>query len=85
MGGTGLTDAVSGTADQPEMAEALRNALNGLERVAPRKACIARMRIIGKLSPGQISSLLGLEEATIVREWRFAKAWLAREVHDVRL
>lgn len=68
-----------------EGAAVVRNALVRLESLDPRRAYIARLRVIGRLSNDQIAFLLGLEEATVVNYWRFARAWLAREVHETFL
>jgi DNA-directed RNA polymerase specialized sigma24 family protein len=62
----------------------IQDALIRLECLDSRRAYVARMRIIGRLSPKEISLLLGLEEVTVEKYWRFAKAWLAREVYDVK-
>lgn len=64
----------------PNRAEALRNALARLELLDARRACIARLRLVGRLSTGEIASLLGFEEPTVAKGWRFARAWLAREM-----
>ncbi len=72
--------ATLGFAPAPPDAAAILNALVRLESLDSRKAAIARMRLVGKLTVGQVAFLLGLDEATVDREWCFARAWLAREV-----
>ena len=57
----------------------LQDALECLDDLDPRKACIARMRLVGRLTLDQIASYLGLPQAAIAREWRFTRAWLVRE------
>jgi len=53
-------------------------ALNELARLEPRQAAIVETRFFGGLQVSEISSLLGVSEATILRDWRAAKAWLGQ-------
>jgi RNA polymerase sigma factor (TIGR02999 family) len=59
---------------------ALDAALKDLARVHPRQAQIVEARFFGGFSVDEISELLDLSEATILRDWRVAKAWLSREL-----
>jgi RNA polymerase sigma-70 factor, ECF subfamily len=58
----------------------LDDALAALERRDPRKGRVVELRVFGGLSTGEIADVLGVSERTVLREWQFAKAWLAREV-----
>jgi len=58
----------------------LQEALERLERVAPRKAEIARLRGLAGLSIAETASELRVSAATVERDWAFARAWLSREV-----
>ncbi len=63
---------------------ALDSALQELARVQPRQALMVESRFFGGLDITETAHLLGVSEATILRDWRAAKAWLAhalREVH----
>jgi RNA polymerase sigma factor (TIGR02999 family) len=63
---------------------ALDTALKELARVQPRQALMVESRFFGGLDINETATLLGVSEATILRDWRAAKAWLAnalREVH----
>ena len=63
---------------------ALDSALEELARVQPRQALMVESRFFGGLDITETANLLGVSEATILRDWRAAKAWLAhalREVH----
>ena len=53
-------------------------ALNELARLEPRQATIVETRFFGGLEVSEISNLLGVSEATILRDWRSAKAWLGQ-------
>jgi len=63
---------------------ALDSALQELARLQPRQALMVESRFFGGLDIAETANLLGVSEATILRDWRAAKAWLAhvlREVH----
>jgi DNA-directed RNA polymerase specialized sigma24 family protein len=38
------------------------------------------LRYFGGLNNREIGDVLGVSEATVEREWRFARAWLYREL-----
>jgi len=59
---------------------ALDAALEDLARLAPRQAMMVESRFFGGLDMTEMSSLLDVSEATILRDWRAAKAWLAHEL-----
>jgi RNA polymerase sigma factor (TIGR02999 family) len=58
----------------------LDTALNELARVEPRQAEMVEGRFFGGLEIPEIAGLLGVSEATILRDWRAARAWLANEL-----
>jgi RNA polymerase sigma factor (TIGR02999 family) len=59
---------------------ALDAALEDLARLAPRQAMMVESRFFGGLDMTEMSTLLDVSEATILRDWRAAKAWLAHEL-----
>jgi RNA polymerase sigma factor (TIGR02999 family) len=59
---------------------ALHEALDDLARVSPRQAQMVECRFFGGLEVSEIAELLGVSEATVLRDWRVAKAWLAQEL-----
>ena len=59
---------------------ALDDALKALEGVDPRKCQVVEMRFFGGLSIEETAEALEVSEGTIRRDWRLAKAWLAREL-----
>jgi RNA polymerase sigma factor (TIGR02999 family) len=59
---------------------ALDSALSDLERLHPRQAHMVECRFFGGLDLAETANVLGVSEATIQRDWRAARAWLAREV-----
>jgi RNA polymerase sigma factor (TIGR02999 family) len=56
---------------------ALDRALEELARVQPRQALMVESRFFGGLDVTETALLLDVSEATILRDWRAAKAWLA--------
>ena len=62
----------------------LAEALDRFEGVAPRKAEVVRLRGLAGLSIAETATELGVSEATVERDWSFARAWLAREVERLR-
>ena len=61
---------------------ALDTALAELARINPRQALMVESRFFGGLDTLETSELLGVSEATILRDWRAAKAWLAHELRQ---
>jgi len=59
---------------------ALDGALDDLARLNPRQATMVESRFFGGLDVAETAELLGVSEATVLRDWRAAKAWLAREL-----
>jgi len=58
----------------------LDEALDALSRLNPRQALMVETRFFGGFDVAETAEILGVSEATILRDWRSAKAWLAREL-----
>jgi RNA polymerase sigma factor (TIGR02999 family) len=63
---------------------ALDNALEALAKIHPRQALMIETRFFGGLDIPETAALLDVSEATVLRDWRAAKAWLARELKRTR-
>ena len=63
---------------------ALDLALKDLARLSPRQATMIESRFFGGMDTAETAALLEVSEATILRDWRAAKAWLAREIRRAR-
>jgi RNA polymerase sigma factor (TIGR02999 family) len=59
---------------------ALDEALHELARINPRQAAMVEARFFGGLDIPETAQLLGVSEATVLRDWRAAKAWLTLEL-----
>jgi RNA polymerase sigma factor (TIGR02999 family) len=55
-------------------------ALEELARLHPRQSAMVECRFFGGLDVAETAELLGISEATVLRDWRAARAWLAREL-----
>jgi RNA polymerase sigma factor (TIGR02999 family) len=59
---------------------ALNTALEELARMNPRQAMMVESRFFGGLDLPETAALLHVSEATVLRDWRAAKAWLTHEL-----
>jgi len=59
---------------------ALDEVLTRLAAQDPRKARVAELRVFGGLSVEETAEAMAVSVATVMRDWRFAKAWLQREL-----
>ena len=73
-------DALDETASCGENLLGLDSALDELSRMNPRQAMMVESRFFGGLDITETAELLEVSEATILRDWRAAKAWLAHEL-----
>jgi RNA polymerase sigma factor (TIGR02999 family) len=55
-------------------------ALEELARLNPRHAVLVESRFFGGLDVRETAELLAISEATVLRDWRAAKAWLSHEL-----
>ena len=75
-----LTDSVGQIPSTADELLSLDEALESLARINPRQAMMVESRFFGGLDVAETAQLLSVSEATILRDWRAAKAWLAREL-----
>ena len=81
-------EAVSVTLDEalgvsPEPAVdfvVLDDALNALGKLDPRKTQVVELRFFGGLNVEETAEVLKTSPETVMRDWKFARAWLAREL-----
>lgn len=62
----------------------LDGALEDLARLHPRQAEMVEFRFFGGLEVAEIAALQHTSEATVLRDWRLARAWLAKELRGAR-
>ncbi len=75
-----LRDDLVAADERPFEILALDEALSRLEKRDERRARIVEMRFFSGLEVAEIAALLGISEATVKRDWRFARAWLLAEL-----
>jgi RNA polymerase sigma factor (TIGR02999 family) len=73
-------ESLAGGMTSTEDVLALDAALESLARIHPRQAEMVVCRFFGGLDAAETAALLKVSEATILRDWRAAKAWLAKEI-----
>jgi RNA polymerase sigma-70 factor, ECF subfamily len=63
-------------------ASALSEALDRLEALDERKARVVEMRFFGGMTVEESAGVLGVSVSTVEGDWRFARAWLSKEMAD---
>ena len=59
---------------------ALDEVLERLASLDPRRARVVELRFFGGLTIEEAAAALELSTDTVTRDWKLAKAWLAREM-----
>jgi len=67
---------------KPDEIIALDAALEALSDLEPRQAQIVECRFFAGLGVAETAEVLQVSEATVHRDWRAAKAWLARAIRN---
>ncbi|MEO7218112.1 MAG: ECF-type sigma factor [Gemmatimonadaceae bacterium] len=60
----------------------LDDSLNELAKLNPRQAAIVESKFFGGFDIPSIAASLDISEATVLRDWRAARAWLAHELRN---
>ena len=66
--------------DSPIDLLAMDDALTALERLDPRQARVVELRFFGGLTVEETGHVLQISPQTVMRDWKLARAWLAREL-----
>ena len=75
-----LDESLAQGVASPSQVLALDAALESLAQLHPRQAEMVVCRFFGGLDVTETAALLEVSEATVLRDWRAAKAWLAKEI-----
>ena len=62
---------------------ALDDALDALANLDARKARVIELRFFGGLSVEETAAVLKISADTVMRDWKFARVWLLRELRPV--
>ena len=79
-----LDESAAGAGNGANEMLALETALEALAQVSPRQAEMVECRFFGGLDVMETAAALDVSEATVQRDWRAAKAWLAKELRKSR-
>ena len=63
---------------------ALDDALEALVKLDERKSKVVEMRFFGGLSVEETAAVMDVSVETVMRDWKFAKSWLLRELRRER-
>lgn len=77
-------DSMGETSTAADELLALDEALDRLSALSPRQGALVEARFFGGLELREAATLLEISEATAVRDWRSARAWLATELRTTR-
>jgi RNA polymerase sigma factor (TIGR02999 family) len=58
----------------------LDDALEALAALDPRKGRVVELRFFGGLSVAEVATVLEVSPETVMRDWKFSKSWLRREL-----
>jgi RNA polymerase sigma-70 factor, ECF subfamily len=75
-----LNDQLAIFAGQDTNLLALDDGLSALAKWDARKARVVELRFFGGLSVEETGAVLKISPQSVLRDWRLAKAWLAREL-----
>ena len=75
-----LIDEAGADGGDPDELLAIDDALNKLAALDARKAEVVKLRFFAGLSVDETANALGVSPRTVDNEWRFARAWLHREL-----
>ena len=75
-----LDDGAVASAERAADLVALDDAMQGLAALHPRRCRVVELRYFGGMNNREAAEVLAVSEATVQREWRFARAWLYREL-----
>lgn len=68
------------TSNTPEDLIAIDDALQAFAKEHERKSRVVELRFFGGLSVEETAEALNISQETVLRDWKFAKSWLMREL-----
>ena len=76
-------DNLQVSTETPEDVIAIDEALRSLAAQYERKSQVVELRFFGGLSVEETAEVLKISQETVMRDWKFAKNWLMRELSRV--
>jgi RNA polymerase sigma factor (TIGR02999 family) len=74
-----LNEALDFSPRSPDLV-AIDDALLALAEIDPRRSRVVELKFFGGLNVDEIAEVLEVSPQTVLRDWRLAKSWLAREL-----
>ncbi len=62
---------------------AVDDALSSMEQIYPRQSQVVELKYYGGLTVQEIAEVLKISPETVNRDWKFARAWLRRELEGI--
>jgi RNA polymerase sigma-70 factor, ECF subfamily len=75
-----LDEGIDVSDQRAERLLALDDALDRLAQLDPAKGRVVELKYFGGMTLEETAEVLGVSRATVIREWRMAKAWLYGEL-----
>jgi RNA polymerase sigma factor (TIGR02999 family) len=75
-----LNESIDGAPLRDEQMIVLDDSMDALAKFDARKAKVVELRFFGGLSVRETAEVLKTSEQTVLRDWRLARTWLAREM-----
>jgi RNA polymerase sigma factor (TIGR02999 family) len=76
-----LDEAIDASDHRADQLVALDEALETLTTIDPQKGRVVELKYFGGMTLEETAEVLGVSRATVIREWRMAKAWLYGELN----
>lgn len=73
---------IAGAISIDERMLVLDEALQDLAKTDPRKAKVVELRFFAGLTAEEIGEVLNISADTVTRDWKFARAWLSRQMKN---
>lgn len=77
-----LSENIAISQEKSEEILALEEALSRLAALDERRSRVVELKYFGGLNVEEIAEVLKVSKITVMRDWNFAKAWLAREIRN---
>jgi RNA polymerase sigma factor (TIGR02999 family) len=75
-----INDSIDGLPLRNDLTMRLDDALNALAKFDARKADVVELRFFGGLSVEETAEALKISPQSVMRDWKLARSWLAREM-----
>ncbi len=75
-----LNESLDGAPVSGSQTLRLNDALDAMAAVDPRKAQVVELRFFGGFTVEETAEVLKLSPQSVMRDWKLARAWLAREI-----